>query len=73
MMDFVAYKCRRESDVTFMVTELLEEVANSLMGRLHDAHKNLQFWKARAEVGCSPSMMILLHLKCFYVLSSNCK
>lgn len=39
----------RESDVTFMVTEILEEVANSLMGRLHDAHKNLQFWKARAE------------------------
>eukprot|EP00250_Pteridium_aquilinum_P008315 c17845_g1_i1 orf=118-1896(+) len=39
----------RELDATYKVAELLEEVANSLMCRLHDAHKNLQFWKARAE------------------------
>ncbi|KAI5071139.1 hypothetical protein GOP47_0013390 [Adiantum capillus-veneris] len=48
--DFGAFYCRGESEATIIVvTELLEEVANSLMCRLHNAHKNLQFWKARAE------------------------
>ncbi|KAH7439498.1 hypothetical protein KP509_04G064900 [Ceratopteris richardii] len=32
-----------------LVKELLEEVANSVMSRIHDVHKNLQFWRARAE------------------------
>lgn len=36
-------------DAANVVTEILEEVSDSLMCRLHDAHKNLQFWKARGE------------------------
>ncbi|MCO5557025.1 hypothetical protein L7F22_010580 [Adiantum nelumboides] len=47
-----AYKLnpKGESETTVIIaTELLEEVANSLICRLHDAHKNLHFWKARAE------------------------
>ncbi|MCO5547181.1 hypothetical protein L7F22_000624 [Adiantum nelumboides] len=41
---------RGESETTVIIaTELLEEVANSLICRVHDAHKNLHFWKARAE------------------------
>ena len=65
----ISNKCRDTNGSVHLVLDVFEEVSNRLVCRIHDAHKNLQFWKARGEVRF---FHLCSFLKCHYHQKNKC-